>query len=122
MSENQSITYNKWGRMGRLGNKLFQLASLQGMSKRYNRNLYLPSPWTYQQYFNTPISHTMSIQVNEDDINEPHFHHSWEYWDDRFSIFKDKNTIGVSGWLQSYKYFSSREDVLKLFEFSDSFK
>jgi len=50
------LTYPKFGlRMGRLGNSLFQLASLLGMSTKSGRELFLPE-WNYKEFFNGHVN------------------------------------------------------------------
>lgn len=101
---------------GNLGNSLWQLASAIGLSKRYNCNLYIP-PWKYSHYFKHIDAIQKSVNCNRV-INEPSFNYC-EGLLDGLDLRNEQSYIGISGWLQSWKYFE-REDILKSFTFTDS--
>lgn len=116
-----TITYNKFGRrMGRLGNSMFQLAALYGMSKRFNRKLALPE-WNYANYFTSQIPIIPRGDFKED-IGEPSYSFSgWDYWSEQF---KEKDHVSVTGWLQSPKYWAGYRSEISslLFNFTLDFK
>lgn len=94
---------------GRLGNKLFQIATGYSMAKEANTNFLIPN-WKYAHIFpNVPVG-----QVTNFDIiyTEPHFHYS------KPPVIGQHGIVHLNGYFQSDKYFSSREDILKLLEFS----
>lgn len=115
------VSYPKWGRMGRLGNQMWQLASMHGIAERYGRSVFLPLPWAYQQAFKYHIDIGTPLPLNED-INEPTFHFcGWPFMDAAFRRWGKKSPITLGGWLQSSKYFS-KDIAKKLFEFTDEFR
>lgn len=104
--------------MGRLGNQMFQIASLLGMAKRWNRELYLPN-YTYEKWWegSIPVGERAPFDT---EINEPHFHHDWKYWDEKVAASGEIANVG--GWLQSYKYWKGAEEEVKaFFQFKEPF-
>lgn len=116
----KQITYSKWNRMGRMGNMMFELAALKGMSLRSGRFLYLPAQWIYQEYFQEHIPIGEPIPF-DGDVCEPAYHFTgWEYWDKALS--GDLERVSVSGWLQSEKYWEGYEvEVKAMFTFKEGF-
>lgn len=115
------ISYSKWNRMGRLGNMLFELSALFSMSKRYNRELFLPQPWLYQDYFEINIKIGESLPFNND-ITEPSFTFpGWQYWDKKFQERNNDKIISISGWTQSNKYWEGLDIKEELFKFKQEF-
>ncbi len=118
---NKHISFAKFGFMGRLGNMLFEIASLYGMGKRYGRTVYLPS-WDYQEFFKHKIPIGARVAYDTE-IAESTYHHSWEQWDSRINQKQGASVVNVNGWLQSPKYWESYEKEIKdIFEFTDEFK
>jgi len=115
----KQLTYGKWGKMGRLGNQMFELSALYSMGKRWNREPVLPGAWKYQEHFKHQVKMGEAVDTKKD-VCEPSYEFSgWEYWDRAEEESGD--VMSVSGWLQSSKYFT--KDVAKeLFEFNDSFQ
>src|SRR5215831_7485622 len=108
------ITFSKFGHHGRLGNQLHQLASLIGMSEKYQCDLILPE-WKYSDYFLNPTK-TGHIQTDFC-IEEPYYHYCPEFWDAYKEDFRTKN-VDILGWLQSEKYWEHcKEKVHKVLEF-----
>lgn len=117
---NKYITYSKMGLMGRIGNQLFEVASLYGMAKRYNREMFLPS-WGYGEFFEytMPIGEKVAFDT---EIHESTFHHGWEYWDGEAGKRENEKIINVGGWLQSPKYWAGLEaDIKNMFAFKHEF-
>lgn len=113
------ITYPKWNKMGRLGNQMFELASLHGMGERYNREVVLPKNWLYQEYFKYPVK-IQDINNHNQEVGEKCYEFcGWEYWDQ----FEKKSgaNFNIGGWLQTYKYFN-KKIAEELFDFSDKVK
>lgn len=103
------ISFSKLGRLGRLGNQLFQIASMHGIAKKLGTTAHFPN-WEYSKYFTHDLPKLVRrLQEN----NEPCFHYSDEWLKD------ERDYIG---WLQSDKYFESREAVKKLFTFQKTFR
>jgi hypothetical protein len=102
------ISFSKLGQLGRFGNSLWQIASMHGIAKRLETTCVFPQ-WKYQRYFKYQLPR-LHKRLNL--IYEPQFHYSEDWIEDN----KDYH-----GWLQSDKYFTSKEDVKKLFEFQETF-
>lgn len=95
--------------VGRLGNKLFQIATGYSIAKSMNTNFAIPS-WKYAYVFpNVKIE--SNIKINKM-WTEPSFTFT------RPPIEQFSGTVHLNGYFQSDKYFSSKEDIEKLFEFS----
>lgn len=95
------ILFPNFGQKGRLGNQLFQLASLIGMKYRYETRFGIPE-WSYAGYFQS--KHEDNPFYGSSTISEPHFYHDWKWLDDHRETLKD-GWVNVDGWLQSEKYF-----------------
>lgn len=50
----RSVGFSKLGRMGRLGNQLWQAASTIGIAKTMKCEVRLPASWDYRPYFSVP--------------------------------------------------------------------
>lgn len=104
------ITFSKFGNYGRLGNQLFQYASMLGIANKYNTEVMLPRCDFYNYLENKPkIGDIMAAPVQEQ-----HFHFDMEQFADA-----GKYNIDITGWLQSEKYWEHcREHVIEMLEFS----
>jgi hypothetical protein len=121
------ITFNNIGYGGRLGNQLFQLAALIGLSYKKNYSASIPviknqtvnPTGCLDMYTNKWISYKLDIfncfNINIEDNNgvtpmnsykEP-FHHFNEKF---FDISDDTN---IDGYFQSYKYFDHISDIIR---------
>lgn len=106
--------------MGNLGNSMFQLAALYGMSKKYKMRLAMPE-WEYQHYFTHQVELT-KIGDFKDDIGEPSYEFSgWKFWDDKLG---GEGRVSLSGWFQSPRYWEDYESEVKsiLFNFNPDWK
>lgn len=103
------VSFSRLGQMGRLGNSLFQIASVCGIAAKLNTTAHFPN-WRYSRYFKTKLGR---LGRKFQTLYEPHFHYT-DHW---IEDLKDYN-----GWLQSDKYFESRGKVKELFEFDNIFK
>lgn len=121
------ITFNNIGYGGRLGNQLFQLAALLGLSYKKNYSASIPviknqtvNPnGCLDMYTNKWISYKLDIfncfNINISDNNgvtptnvykEP-FHH----FNDKF--FDTSDNTNLDGYFQSYKYFEHINDIIR---------
>lgn len=112
------IGFNHLGRLGRLGNQMFQYAALKGIAKNRGYEFCLPY---YNNYvddgignllktelfnvFNLKVDNLKTIDVQY--VNEPHFHFS----EDLFNNCPDN--ISLVGFFQSEKYFKNIEDEIR---------
>lgn len=109
------ITSETFGNNGRLGNQLFQYASLIGIAKNNNRALVLPA-WEYAHCFEGefPEGQASGIQFKESTFT---YNAAWTNFDERFKI------IDIFGYLQTEKYWQHCvSDVRQALTFKDEFK
>lgn len=122
------IGFNHLGRLGRLGNQMFQFAALKGIAK--NRGFEFCIPY-YSEEVNDGIGNMLKTELfnafdikvdNISSINapiekEPHFHFST----DHFNNCPDN--VSLFGFYQTEKYFKHIEDEIRRdFEFKDEIK
>lgn len=94
------ISCSSLGHNGRLGNQLFQVASVLGLAEKHGAHASFP-PWKYEQYFEPLLPHGQ-MQTNQ--VKEQYFHHyDWGL----------TASCDVFGYLQSEKYFGSQKLKLK---------
>lgn len=106
-----------FGNNGRLGNQLFQRASLIGLSRKHNKELRLPK-WHYAQFFDSEFPELSEEIQNAREVLEPTFHYvpEWPY-------IEENENVDIKGYLQSEKYFQdNREEILKTFTFKEDFR
>ena len=105
------IKYSEFGRVGNLGNQLFQYASLIGLSKSLSRELVLPQ-WKYSEYFNHqfPFKKEAPSIIKPNEIRERKFEYDPEYWS---SKIQESEIVNIHGYLQSEKYFEGVKDEVK---------
>lgn len=109
------VSFFSLGKLGRLGNQLWQIASTIGIADSNGHDYVFPE-WEYKKYFYNhlptlkeyPSSHNAYITQNE-----VHHHYS------KYNLDPDKNYC-LHGFFQSEKYFKNcKEDVLKYFQFKE---
>jgi hypothetical protein len=109
------ITISALGNLGRLGNSLFQIASITGIADKLNTSAVFPK-WRYEYAFKNPLPKTNAL-INTTPILEPNF-----TYDEAFiNSLKPDEINNLHGWFQTEKYWSHcKEKVLEQFEFSDT--
>lgn len=119
-----AISFNNLGKMGRLGNQMFQYASLKGIAKKHGYSFSIPyslglNIWTDHQltkFFNldkTLIYSTTSNQI----INESKFNF------DKVLFETCQDNVDLSGYFQTEKYFIEiKQEIIKDFSFKHNFK
>ena len=98
------ISFPNLGKLGRLGNQLFQIASTIGEAKR-NQHLYCFPEWEYQDFFANKLP-TAKLLIK--DIGSEK---ACNY--QPFTLPKLARPIGVNGYFQSEKYFKHCEDQIR---------
>lgn len=103
------ITFPLLGRMGKLGNQLFQIASMIGIAEANKQQLSLPK-WNYSKYFKASLPEGI---CKGQKIPEKHYHF------DQSLLHLGTGNYEINGWLQSEKYWQHcKEKVLRQFEFN----
>jgi hypothetical protein len=126
------ITFNKIGYMGRLGNQMFQYASLMGVANKTGYDFGIPIiinskielNGCYDKYLNKWIPYKLDLldcfnlsAVDSSDIsnNEIFFENKHEFNPDTFNI---KDFTDLNGYFQTEKYFKHiSEDIIREFTF-----
>jgi hypothetical protein len=111
------ITFNQLGNLGRLGNQMFQYASLVGISKNIKTDYSIPEhdSIVLYEYFNIPnkFSNHQNVNVFYEDKYE---------FDEYMFNNCDPNT-DLFGFFQSEKYFKHvKGEIKKHFTFKDDLK
>jgi hypothetical protein len=114
------ITFNSLGSIGRLGNQLFQIASVIGIAEALGTEAAFPA-WQYERYFKNPLPKTQNPKPETQNIKikERFFH----YDESLINELKAPICYDLNGFFQAEKYWrASKEAVLKQFEFEANFK
>ena len=112
------IGFNHLGRLGRLGNQMFQFAALKGIARNRNFEICIPN---HTQYIDDGIGNLLKTELftafnlNVDSVgvldvpylNEPHFHFSEEL----FNTCPDN--VSLVGFYQTEKYFKHIKDEIR---------
>lgn len=108
------ITFSKFGSYGRLGNQLFQYASMIGIAKKYNTSVVLPK-CDFAEYLAHPPA------ISPDWLRFiPFAEKAYTFNIEQFEAAKALN-IDITGWLQSEKYWEHcKEDVREALEFKSN--
>jgi hypothetical protein len=119
------IGFNALGKLGRLGNQMFQFASLKGIAKNNNYNFCLPpsedkDEWTDHQLFvpfkfqNVMLLNIQYIDGNRPTVEEKSFAFDEELYNNC------PKWVNLQGYFQSEKYFKNIEDDIRNdFQFHD---
>lgn len=106
------ITYLQLGKKGRLGNQLFQIASVTALAKKHGHKVAFPQ-WKYDQYFEDRLP-TLPIGKQLTVLKEQTYaYHEWPIAEKDYDI---------TGWLQSEQYWEGLINVKELFSFKTNFK
>ena len=96
------ISFNTFGGFARLGNQLFQLATILSLSKDNNDN-YIISNFNYTNYFETCI--------NIGYYNNPSF--TYKEQNNKFTQITYNRDMNLDGYFQSEKYFLHNEEYIR---------
>jgi hypothetical protein len=122
------IGFNAIGKMGRLGNQMFQFASLKGIANNNGYQYCFPpslgnNEWSDHQLFKAfKLSKTSDLNVQYIDFDRPTIvEKSFSFDEDLFENCPDWVTI--QGYFQTEKYFKHIvEEIKSDFEFHDEIK
>jgi hypothetical protein len=96
------ISFKDLGKMGRLGNRLFQVAATIALAIR-NDDTYVFPRWTYENNFN--LHNCFSDQINNSETyKETGF---------TYSPIPYKPNLNLFGFFQSEKYFADCQDIIQ---------
>lgn len=116
------LSFNNLGKIGRLGNQMFQYSALRGISEKNNFDYCIPdsnfsNPWEDHQLFDTFKMSSLKnrgVILNNKVLNETKFDFDFNF----FNLSNDN--CDLVGYFQTEKYFSHiRESLLIDFEFVD---
>lgn len=104
------LTFSRLGKMGNLGNQLFEIASTIGLAQLHGHEYKFPE-WQYTKYFKEDLP-LGQPPLDAKVINEQHYHyHQWPIRGENYDL---------RGWLQSEKYWEHIEpQIRELFSFKD---
>lgn len=105
-----------------LGNHLFELASLIGLARRYNTELYLPDYWQNAIFFNLSPFVVFEPRDSFITIEEPAFDCCLDFFD-RLKFLIQNENVNIEGFLQTEKYWKLVEnEVRQILSFKDHIK
>lgn len=119
------IGFNALGQFGRLGNQMFQFASLKGIARNRGFQYCIPptknqNEWTDHQLFNPfKLSNTTQLNIQYIDLDRPTvFEKEFSFNENLFNSCPD--WVSLQGYFQTEKYFKHIKDEIKGdFEFKD---
>jgi len=119
------IGFNALGQLGRLGNQMFQFASLRGVANKHGYQYCIPpsqnkDEWKdHQLFLPFKMENTSQLNIQYIDIDRPIITESSFSFDE--NIFnKCPDWVSIQGFFQSEKYFKHIEDEIKGdFQFRD---
>lgn len=107
------VTMSRFGSYGRLGNMLFQWASLSSLARKNNTDLLLPDSDIFQYFVTPPKTGSVTADIK---VNEP----SYEYNPSPYEGLDYSKNIEFLGYWQNEKYFDSQ--VKKEIKFKPEYK
>lgn len=111
------ITFLNLGRLGRLGNQLFQYAALKGLSIKNNYEMKIPDPNRMSWHGQNCLLDKFNIEceyLNQEDYNNIKYSYvepDWKKYDPNFYNLPDN--ISIEGFFQSIFYFEDVQEILK---------
>lgn len=103
---NKFISFTRLGRLGRLGNQLFQVAVTMATAEKHGVPYILPG-WKYLRYFTIN-----PIQVNKKDLK---FDEQYRYLGQKYKpIPYHDNRLNLDGYFQSIKYFQDTDAIFNI--------
>lgn len=113
-----TVSFSQLGKMGRLGNQLFQIAATIAIAKEHGQDFIFPE-WPYEKYFRHKLPKIQSGERERKSEAVVVSEGSFNYKKIRIDRGRD---VDLQGYFQSEKYFAGyREEVLKYFEWENEF-
>ena len=108
------LTFTNLGKLGRLGNQMFQIASVIGISKRCGVGCCFPE-WEYQDFFNKELQKMVIVpQISGDE--------GFSDFRDMRPMIDTRININLNGYFQSHLYFDHcRDEILSFFDLKEEF-
>lgn len=117
------LNFSRLGKVGRLGNQLFQVAFITHFAQKFGIKYQIPY-WKYSEYFDYKFNFTTNdlLETQFDLVlREPGLGYYENYFTNYLTEINSKNVDIVTGYFQSYKYFS-KQHTLKIFRPNNKFK
>lgn len=128
LANNNIVTFDELGSLGRLGNSLFQIAAVVGIANELGYLAVFPE-FENSKYFKGVFKKEEIINRNKFLYREPFFHFQNFDWSEVVPLsIETKNPteflrLNLYGYFQSEKYFENCiDEVLSMFEFEDSLR
>lgn len=99
------ITFSKLGKLGRLGNQMFQIASTIGVATKCGQAFSFPV-WEYSKHFENQLPQNGSGFKNTKTLEEVNSY----YYD--YNLPSNHN-YDLNGYFQSWKYFDHCQDLIR---------
>lgn len=102
------ITYKNLNNIpiaGRLGNNLFQIATVIGLALKHGVEYVFPT-WRYKDYFPKLPFDDLALKRPFHEIHEKHTYY-------QNIVLNPKLDYNLSGYFQSYKYFDNYKEIIK---------
>lgn len=127
IKDNPFFTMDTFGKMGRLGNQIFQYIFLINLSKKHNRIVKLPSCYSHYDKLNITIDKMFNIKINYldtlDYVNTILTYRENKYnYNEIFEQIEFKKEINYNfyGYYQSEKYFKDiKKDIENILKIND---
>lgn len=95
------VSFSQLGKVGRIGNQLFQCAATISLALRNNDKYIFPF-WEYENDFNLYDCFSNDIKFDFQ-YKEPNFH---------YNEIPYQENMDIAGFFQSYKYFEDYKDII----------
>ena len=108
------LTFTKLGKLGRLGNQMFQIASVIGISKRSGVGFCFPD-WEYQNFFKKRLPEMVVVpqMSGEEGLSD---------YRDLRPVINTATNINLNGYFQSHLYFDyCRDEILSYFDLKEEY-
>lgn len=106
----KKLTFTNLGNYGRLGNQLFEVASLIGIANKLGYKPCIPTDWKYRDDFNIPEEYYEDVAA-DNLVRETQFHYDPKFVDKVAAT--DGEILDICGTFQSRQYWIDIEDKIK---------